>query len=111
MGLLVWKITQRQYKQILFSENSSYSYTQIEISEVRPPKYGKAIKWKKCSKSWKIFFFFEKKKVFSWELKYFLLSKESYFQKSNSHITDTEENVLLPATPLSQWGFALEKGH
>lgn len=45
---------------------------------------------------------------------FFLLSKgyqESYFQKNNSHITVTEESVLLPATPLSQRGFALEKCH
>lgn len=48
--------------------------------------------------------------------KYFflLLSKgyqESSLQKSNSHITVTEESVLLPATPLSQWGFALQPCH
>lgn len=45
---------------------------------------------------------------------FLLLSKgyqESSLQKSNSHITVTEESVLLPATPLSQWGFALQPCH
>lgn len=35
--------------------------------------------------------------------------QESYFQKSDSHITVTEESVLLPVKPLSQQGFALGK--